>query len=397
MKLLFAFIFAAPLFAVGQERFAPGFYVTNSQDTIRGYIVYKMHYSTNLDFRIAINSPIQTLTIDEVKSFGFASGELYYRLTFEKQNNLAPTPTFVQMIAGDGIQLFKYRGNYIIGSEEKGQFRLAKGKTSDAKNTLKNHQTNVGIFNILFQDCPPVKADAQKVAITSEKLSQLLKAYHDCRSLPHREFQEKQLKRISHVAFFVGQSSSKISFPDITFENSEFPFRSKFATEFQPTFGILGLLRGRGPASILAFQGELAYTRARFGSTWVRTANSGSLQGKETTITNLQLNLLTCRTGLRLTARSHKVNPYLSFGLGYQRPFSTKGTVKTVTEINSVSKEENLEFEMKYSSLVVWAATGLKKDVFRKHAVFAEGHYESSFVSNGGNIASIALRLGFLF
>ena len=65
--------------------------------------------------------------------------------------------------------------------------------------------------------------------------------------------------------------------------------------------------------------------------------------------------------------------------------------------VNTVAEEENFKFKMDYSSLVVWAGAGLKKNVFGNHAVFVDGHYEESFMSNSGKIASIALRFGFLF
>lgn len=384
--------------AIAQERFSPGFYVTKSQDTVRGNILNKIHYSTQILFRTTIAGASQTLTVDDVSSFGLSTGEVYYPMKFENQANLPETVTFIRMIVeGGGIELLKYHGRYIIGSNEKGRFPMAKGKTSNATHSLKNYQTNTGIFNILFQDCPSVKAEAQNVPITDEKLSQLIKAYHNCRSLPHREFHSKNLGRVSYIGFFVGQSSSKISFPNASDGNSNFPVRSKFSTAFQPTFGVLGLHSGKGPASIFALQGELAYTKADFGSTWIYTSNVGGYQIKETTITDVDMNLVTFRAGMRITARSRRINPYLSFGLAYQRSISPKATVKRLTVINTVSDEENFEFEMKYSSLVVWAGAGLKKNVFGKHVVFVDGHYEESFMSSSGKIASLALRIGFLF
>ena len=384
--------------AIGQDRFSPGFYVNQSRDTVRGFVLNRIHYSTHIVFRTTIAGESQVLTVDDVKSFGLSTGEVYYPMKFENHKNLPESPTFVRMIVGGGgIELLKYHGQNIIGSDEKGRFPMAKGKTSNATNALKNYQTNTGIFNILFQDCPSVKAEAQNVPITDEKLVQLIKSYHDCRSLPHWEFRANKLKRVNYIGFFVGQSSSKISFPNSTIRNSNFPFRDNYSTEFQPTFGVLGLLSGKGPASIFAFQGELAYTKAIFGSTRVYTNDVGSYQIKETTKINLDMNLVTVRSGMRITARSRRINPYLSFGLGYQISISPDATVERVTVINSVSEEEKFEFEMDYSSLVAWAGAGLKKNVFGKHAVFVEGHYEESFISNSDKIASIALRLGFLF
>jgi hypothetical protein len=68
-----------------------------------------------------------------------------------------------------------------------------------------------------------------------------------------------------------------------------------------------------------------------------------------------------------------------------------------VTEINSVVEEEDVEFEMGKSSLVVSAGAGLKKNIFGKHALFVDGTYAETFISPGGKISSLSIRLGFLF
>jgi len=400
MKLLVIFVLTLLIYAdsQSQERFGGGFYVTNSQDTVHGFILNKTHYLTEILFRKTISSPSQVLTVDDVKSFGLSSGEIYIPLKFPGQRNLPQTPAFIRMVVGGGIELLSYRGQYIIGSDDKGRFAMAKGKTSNATTALKNRQINIGIFNILFQDCPSVRSEAQTIPIVEEKLMQLIKSYHTCRSLPHQEFHLKKLRRLSYIGFFVGPNSSRVSFPGTEIvRSSDFLYRTQFPVSSQPTFGIIGLLNGRGTSSILGFQGELAFTKASFSAIWVYSNEVGGFTVSDIMQTNLDYSFITLRAGLRLTGRSHKVNPYFSFGLGHQMPTSSNSTVKMRRVINGSYTEESFELETTQSSLVVWAGAGIKKNVFRTHAVFLDGNYEQSFISNGGKITSLAVRLGFMF
>ena len=400
MKSLLTVVMTFSIFAnlSGQERFSPGYYVTNSQDTVRGYVLNKAYYSTQILFRPTISSRAQTLTVNDVKSFVLSSGEVYVSMKFANGTQLPTTSTFVRMIVAGGIDLLSYRGVYIIGSEDKGRFALAKGKNSNATTGLKNYQINTGIFNMLFQDCPSVKAEAENVPMVEEKLSQLIKSYNACRSLPHREFYTKKLKRVSQIGFFIGQSRAKISFPGSEIlRSSDFLFRSKFPVSLQPTFGILGLRSGRGTRSMFGLQGELTFTRVRFSSTSVYTNDVAGYDVKEIARTNLDYSLLTFRGGLRLTGRSHTVNPYVSFGLGHQMSIAPKSTITMRREINASYEEETFDADLTQTGLVIWAAAGLKKDVFGKHAIFLDGNYEENFASSSGKVSSLVVRLGFLF
>ncbi|HZB13953.1 MAG TPA: hypothetical protein VE467_13035, partial [Chryseolinea sp.] len=40
--------------ALAQERFSPGFYVNQSQDTVRGFVLNRIHYSTHIVFRTTL-------------------------------------------------------------------------------------------------------------------------------------------------------------------------------------------------------------------------------------------------------------------------------------------------------------------------------------------------------
>ena len=73
MRLLTTCFLTIFLFAIAfaQDKFGQGFYVTNTSDTVRGYIEYKSDYDQGLEFRPQLKSSSESLSMDRVKSFGF--------------------------------------------------------------------------------------------------------------------------------------------------------------------------------------------------------------------------------------------------------------------------------------------------------------------------------------
>jgi hypothetical protein len=381
-----------------QDKFGSGFYVTNTLDTVKGYIQYEGNYTDGIGFRPLLKASTERLPIDQVKSFGFSSGDSYARAEYTGMQNFPSNPVFIKLVVVGGIDLFKYKGEYFIGSEQKGHFKMVRGKTSNENQALKNYQTNAGIFNILFQDCPTVKEEAQKVSIREEALTKLLQSYHTCRGLPHREFQNKKTKRVNHLGFFFGESFSALSFGEFPSNSSSFYlYNSDFPTSSNPTFGVIGLLGGKGPSSALSIQSELVYTKAKFNATWRYSADDfGGYSIKQTNITNIDYSQLSLRAGLRITGRANTLHPYLCFGLAAQTFLSFDSNVNQVTEINSVVEEENFELETSKTSFGVWAGVGLKRRVFGNKALFLEANYDNGFISNSGKITALAIRFGFM-
>ena len=384
--------------ALAQDKFGPGFYVTNTADTVRGYIEYKSDYDQGLEFRPQLKSSSQSLPMDQVKSFGFTSGNTYDRVEYKNTKDLPSTPIFVKVVVRGEVNLFMYGGRYFIGSDQRGRFALVQEKTASTSQALKNYQTNTGIFNMLFQDCPAAKEEAQKVTIIEEKLIELLKSYHTCRGLPHREFPSTEMKRTNHLGFFAGQTISNLSFgAPSTFVNESYLYNSDFAASSQPTFGITALLGGKGPSSKLSIQSELVYTKANFNASYTYVSNVGGYDINQTSVTTVDYSRLSLLAGLRVTGRSNTLNPYFSFGLAAQRFLSLNSSVHQTTKLNTSVEVKDTDLAMSKSSFAVWAGAGIKKKTSGNKALFLEVNYENSFVSNSGKITVLALRLGFMF
>ena len=401
MRLPAIFLFNACLVltAFGQDKFAQGFYVTNEGDTVKGYIQYKESYYHGFVFRQQLKSSSIRFTIEQVKTFGFTFGNFYKRIEFSEKKDIPLTPIFVKVVVEGEVDLFVYDGNFLIGSEKLGRFRLAKGKASSEGEGIKSYQKNTGIFNMVFQDCPLVKEKAQKIPVSEGSLIGLLKEYHACRGMSYHEFHAEKTKHPNRFGFFAGESISSLSFgKPATFINESYLYNSDFGTSAKPSFGLIALFSGRKPSSIVAIQSELVYTKASFSGTWAYEDNDlAGYSIKQTSITTIDYSRLSLFGGLRLTGRSNQLNPYGSFGLSYHSFLSMKSNVNQTTEINSSVEVKNFEVLSSNGSVGFWVGGGLKKKISGRSALFLDVNYEYSPISNSGRVTVLTSRIGFLF
>lgn len=398
MKFIATFLLGTMvLCASAQDKFAPGFYVNQAGDTIRGLIQYQHNYGNGFTFRPELKSKSQLFTPANVKSFGFSKGKVFESVSVSIWKS-PKVQVFVNVLLTGEVELYSYQRQYIIGSDSKGHFSLIKGKSTNDAEALRNYQANTGTFNILLQDCPAVKENAQKTAITNSKLLELLKAYHQCRNLPYKEIKPAPIRRASSIGFFAGQAFSSLSFDDPeVFENSSYLSNARFGTSSNVTFGFMALIGSRHPSSVVALETGLAYTSGSFDGTFVFTRNLGGYDIRQTSVTSLEYKRLSINCGIRLTARGNKFHPYLSFGVAGQPFISMKSNVNQTTIINSSEEVENFELNTGSASFSLWAAAGLKMDLPSGHGLFIDLNYDVASVSNAGTLTTFAPRVGFFF
>ncbi len=390
---------AAIGYTAAQDKFGSGFYVTDATDTVRGFIQYKPKYGSGFLFRAQADGTTENFSPDRVKSFGFFGGSTFDRVRYATVQGAAEEMVFALVLIDGEIDLLAYEGVYLLRSEEKGMFKLVKGKTPDTSLAIKNYQANTGAFNILFQDCPSVKEAAQEIPIKEERLVGLVKSYHQCRGLPFEDLREQKGEPVRQFGFFAGESFASISFkkPDL-FPASSYLYGSDFGTSANPTAGVFALFSGGKPSSMLAFQTELVYTKATFNATYVYVNNlSDDYLIKQTTVTDLEYSRISLSGGLRITGRANKLHPYLALGVATQAFLSIESNVHQTTEINSSVETEEFEMSTDSMSLAAWAAAGIRWRLSGKKAIFLDINYEASTFPENGTIRTLASRIGFMF
>ena len=289
----------------------------------------------------------------------------------------------------------------VIGSDKKGRFALGK-KTSNAAEAVKNNQSNAVAFNVVFQDCPPVRAEAQNAPITKESIVKLVRSYHDCRGLSYTEAKAVKEKRMIDIGFFAGLYSPKLSIGPWAQDKKDDAYELKFQNASSATFGFTALFGPRSPSPILTFQTGLAFAKGEHQGKWTYSDEANGYIIQETRIVSVDYSRLTVNAGARLSARSNVLNPYVSFGFNYHRFLSLNERQLVVTKINSSVEEEEIPLGMKNFSVGGYAAVGLRKKIGQSKALFAECNFERSFIaiddsSELAKLTSVSLRFGFLF
>jgi hypothetical protein len=386
--------------ANAQDKFVKGHYVNNHGDTVRGMLGYRGVYRKDVSFRTGPKEPVQNLTTKEVASFGFDSGSIYVRYNHPAKENLAGDSIFVKPILRGKIDVYSYDNKLVIGSDEKGQFALSK-KTSNAAEAVKNQQSNARAFNVVFQDCQDVRAEAQNVLITKESILKLVRSYHDCLGLSYTEAKAIKEKRIIDVGFFAGLYLPSLSLVPWTNGKKDDTYEWKFQNASSATFGFTALIGPRSLSPILTFQTGLAYAKGEHQGRFTYSGTQGGSPAQQTRIFEVDYSKLSVTAGARFSLRSNVLNPYIGLGFNYHRFLSLNQKQLIITTIGSSVEQEESPLGMREFSVGSYLAAGLRKKIGTK-ALFAECNFEKSYidVDDPGQMAkltAISLRFGFLF
>lgn len=382
-----------------QVKFAEGYYVTESNDTVRGFIQYKNAYDKNFSFRPQAEGVTQVLFPEGVKRFGITGDRTFERVSYVKEKGAPETTVFGTVLIDGEVDLLAYERVFLMGSSEKKYYGLVRQKSSDDALAMKNYQANTGVLNILLQDCPAAKEAAQKTGISEDDLVRVVTSYNECKNAPFTDLRPKKGKPLRQFGFFAGVSFVNLSFrkPD-AFAYSSYLYNSDFPTSVNPTFGLLALFSGKKPSPVLAFQSELVYSSASFHGTFVYTGDIGSGNVvTQTTVTDLEYSRLSLSGGLRITARSNKLHPYVSVGVAAQAFRSIESNVYQITQINTSVEEEEFELATSNTSFAAWAAAGIKWNMMGKKALFLDVNYEASNIADSGICSALSPRIGFMF
>ena len=103
------------------------------------------------------------------------------------------------------------------------------------------------------------------------------------------------------------------------------------------------------------------------------------------------------RFGFRLTGRSNFVNPYLSAGVSVPHIAITDSYDTETVTINSGSETTESDDTIEIGNTGFWLGAGLKKNVGKRSALFADVTANFLGIDGDGTALMIAPRLGFMF
>lgn len=195
-----------------QNKFAPGYIVKHSGDTIMGYLQeeVRMDLLLQVKFKTDVNgSSGQSYTPSEIKAFKYESGNLYNAVTFTNTlGDSATTQTIFALLLVQGENnLFSYIANektyFIVSSKEVSSFLY--DADYDNNGYLKNEGNYVSRLAQIATACSNTKLNPENVRFNEKEIANFIFDVNHCLSPNTTSINNyKKPKTIANVVLFAG-------------------------------------------------------------------------------------------------------------------------------------------------------------------------------------------------
>lgn len=197
-----------------QTNFIKGYYISNSGDTIHGYIEYRSE-SRNYDrcvFREDANLKPISLYPADVAAYCFDNQDFYEREEFKGKRGETIFKFFRVLVAGKAT-LLRYSGRYFARDPDGGVFEITKRKVTleEARATY----YTLGNLKVLMSDCEDLSGGVlEKEYQSTTDFVHLFQTYNSCVGTSWRTSRKAVVK--ANVGFGL-QVSSSLSYLDFDF------------------------------------------------------------------------------------------------------------------------------------------------------------------------------------
>jgi len=190
--VLFCFLFSIN----AQENYSSGYIITNTYDTIRGYIDYKtdIQNAKVCHFKPNLNDKEQSFLPGQIAGYRFTDEGRFY-VTKSVTIKDSTCTVFLEYLVKGIMNLYYYTegsdastdvnyNNYYFFENENGEMNsITKGPDEIIEidnGCLKNREDNKykGMLRYIFRDCEPVGSEALQSKFKQESMVELTKDYH---------------------------------------------------------------------------------------------------------------------------------------------------------------------------------------------------------------------------
>lgn len=372
--LLILAILAITKLTIAQDDFRKGYAITNTGDTIFGFVDYnegrEIHRTCRLksadDHKIVIYTP------DQISAFGFLNNKFFESKMVTIENQEA-RKVFGEAKVRGFVSLFRFDYEYYVEKNNGGLQRLS----NEMKKTYVNgkammHRTNqhVSVLSTLLFDCVDLRARVQNVNLTEKQLVKLVQDYNKCMSKDFVTYSpsEPPVKLLFGVSAGINVSNIEFSNADGKYDFLDGSFEGSSTLIIGLSLDVLA----PGLSRRLSLQTGAHYSKSNY-------ANAAS-HGTKTSYVTIDLEQLKVPFGLRYTFPEKKITPYLSAGM--TTTFNLSSSVPLTTNYKIVNRIETVftKDALNVNSLQVgfWGAFGMARSITEKLDIFTEFRYEGT-------------------
>ncbi|TCO08407.1 hypothetical protein [Natronoflexus pectinivorans] len=169
-----------------QSDFRAGYIITNSMDTIHGFIDHRgeIRNMRICSFKESIEGPEKEFLPGEIYGYRFNSGKFYIskEINTEEVNDIV----FVEFLLMGISNLYYYRNSsynaYFIETEDKELLELRRSIDEiqrDGRVYRRSNDSYQGVLNYAFSDYPEIRNEIFKTDFSHKSLIQITRRYHD--------------------------------------------------------------------------------------------------------------------------------------------------------------------------------------------------------------------------
>ena len=169
--------------AFSQTDFRPGFIVTLSGDTIKGFIDYRerntVYYSC--DFKNALGETPVTYTPGKILAYGFNNDKLFESKKVTHKEGDAEM-LFLETLVKGRVTAYRFKRIFLLQKEGLDLYELIEAKIVTSTGSLaRKPNQHIGILNALMFDCTEIRPKLQQdIDLTEKSLTRLVEEYNRC-------------------------------------------------------------------------------------------------------------------------------------------------------------------------------------------------------------------------
>jgi hypothetical protein len=180
LLLTFALLSGYSCILAQQFNEQPGFIVTTTGDTLKGFIKDRDAIEKTVQFRVDNASNGTTYAPNQVHSFGFNNGSFYHSVEFPATDSTIEQQ-FIQCLVDGYLSLYRRNRVFYLSKNKGALVKMEKNDVID-QSRLREDKRYQKVLEYLTADCPSVAAEVRRTDFNTESLSNLVAAYNTCKT-----------------------------------------------------------------------------------------------------------------------------------------------------------------------------------------------------------------------
>lgn len=357
-----------------QTDYRPGYVISNDGDTTRGFVNYREGSKPfeTCSFKPSMDEGSLTYQPTDISGYGFENGKFFLSRQISIKGESGKV-AFLELIISGRISLYKFDSNYYVEKEDQGLQQLInelKEVTVDGAIFKKHSNRYIGTLKIYVLDCEQMTVRVEETKLSERSLSDLVKAYNQCKGVPSKTFKAKGRLTKAVVGLTGGITFSQINFDASTGYRH---LAGNFEVSRTPVIGGFVNVSSRELGERISFQGGVSYFKSTYHNNNVYEI--GLLT--ERNYVTIELQQLKIPIGICYTFPKRNFTPYITLGVSTTFNLNSSSSWVQEAELNNVVETYYMTaITFKKNQFGGWGSIGVLKSITNRLDAFAEVRFE---------------------